>query len=649
MYLNYKKYVLNFDEKTGELRFGRAPYDLFLTVSVKSAQTFKSAVSRRTLDAWLITAEYGDAKLTAEMSLAGVRITASDGISFSGVFTLGENPYAVSTAQSGDSVRPADGPAIATDTDALYDRSHDSLLKFSGIKLFYDWDVGRFAFKDASELRFIIKDEYYERAYELPAPPRVKKNHPYQTPPVGWMTWYSVMFDASEETVLSNARWQAENLLEYGADTIWVDWEWYHSNKTGEDDSLCDTFAPHTGRYPHGLRYVSDEIRKLGLRPAIWIGASNDVNPNRMYKEHPEWIIADEHKWCGHLWVDPTNPQVVNEYIPAVFNQLLEWGYDAFKWDCMPDTLSICDQYHDKLSDPSRMTEDAFRDMIVKAREVIGDERYMMSCAGVSLRDMTFAADCYDGARIGGDIFKWSEFVRSCIDRTYSCFLLHNVLWYADPDNLVLREEFNTLEQTRSRVTFNALSGMPQTFGDDLPKLDSERVKMLKRALPALDTHPMQLCECARKDAVALINLAVARRWGNYNVVGIVNTGEEALDYALKLSDALHIEEGEYLVWDIWNEKLLDAADGTVALRLEPYGCYALSVHPATGRPTVLSTSRHLSAGAFDLTDVRFDGEKLCGRSKVVAGKPYKLTVWTAEGIIEHEFTPDSAELVWEL
>ena len=56
----------------------------------------------------------------------------------------------------------------------------------------------------------------------------LNKNSTFSKPPVGWMTWYSVGFDACEETVLKNARWMSENLKKYGADCIWVDWEWCH-------------------------------------------------------------------------------------------------------------------------------------------------------------------------------------------------------------------------------------------------------------------------------------------------------------------------------------------------------------------------------------------------------------------------------------
>ena len=53
---------------------------------------------------------------------------------------------------------------------------------------------------------------------------------------------------------------------------------------------------------------------------------------------------------------------------------------------------------------------------------------------------------------------------------------------YADADNLVLREEFNTMAQARSRVSLYGLAGLPVTMGDDLRTLPPERCGRLELA-----------------------------------------------------------------------------------------------------------------------------------------------------------------------
>ena len=140
-----------------------------------------------------------------------------------------------------------------------------------------------------------------------------------------------------------------------------------------------------------------------------------------------------------------------------------------------------------------------------------------------------------------------------------------------------------------------------------------------------------------------------ARRWENYNVVGVFNLSNEKIRYSLKPAELNLGADEKYIVWDIWNEREVKAADGVWELELEPCGCSSLAVHPDTGLPTVLSTSRHITAGAYDLIEVHADRTKLSGRSKVVPGKPYTLTVSTPGGIRTAEFLPETDMLEWKI
>ena len=83
----------------------------------------------------------------------------------------------------------------------------------------------------------------------------------------------------------------------------------------------------------------------------------------------------------------------------------------------------------------------------------------------------------------------------SAVERIFHCYVWHNVVLYADADNLVLREEFNSMAQARSRVSFYGLAGLPITMGDDLRTLPPERCELLRRILPTADIHPMDLVE----------------------------------------------------------------------------------------------------------------------------------------------------------
>lgn len=571
-------------------------------------------------------------------------------ISIAGELSWGCDPrnatYAVCLQGEGTGLRTACGPAASKVDNALYDRMTDAVLEIDRcekVRFAYDWEKNSYRFRIASNKRDYIKgfratiyNNYYADKFSVPFRP-INKSHQFPVPPVGWMTWYAVQFDASNKTVLENAKWQAENLKDYGANCIWVDVEWYHSDMSGKESPGVDTFNPKKERYPYGLKYVSDEIKKLGLIPALWIGATNDTNKNKMLEENPEWALVNQHEWCGQWWIDPSHPEVVGEYIPAVFKQLLDWGYEAFKWDCISISLYIFDQHHDRFKDKGKSSEKAFKDIIQAARDVIGENRYMMSCSGNTHRDIMFAADCFDGTRAGGDIFKWHEFIDQGIDRMMEYYLYHNVLLYVDGDNIIIRKEFNNIEQARSRVSFYSLTGIPATFGDNLPDLGEERVSILKKALPIMDIHPMDIRHIRRDTPYALVNLNIAKSYGTWNVVDVLNTAGEELDVRIYLGKdlCLDTENGEeYLIYDFWNEEFLGIRSDSLDFALKPYDSKVVSVSRLAGHPQVISTSRHITQGAFDIEFLEWDDRRciLSGKSRVIAGAAYKIILYVPEG-----------------
>ncbi len=557
--------------------------------------------------------------------------------------------FAVRLERTTGDLRVGCGPAVSALDNALFDRLTDTAVEALGparTVLCYDWQRQCYHIRANTAgpaagctLELKVHEHYFARKFAVPYRP-VRGETQFKTPPIGWMTWYAVKFNASEAVVLENARWQAEHLGPYGANCIWVDWEWYHSKLDTAVPELpdIDTFSPDPRRYPHGMKYVADEIRKLGLAPAIWIGPTNDPNRNRFLLEHPDCILAEQPAWCGRWWLDPSHPEVIGTYIPAVFRQLLDWGYEAFKWDIMPMSLWIADQHHARFHTPTLTPEAALRGLVQAARDVIGPARYMMSCSGHVLRDIALAIDLFDGGRIGGDIFKWEEYVKQAVERAYTYLCFNNILFYADLDNVVIRDEFNTLDQATSRVSFTALTGTPITLGDHLPALPPERVELLRRIMPALDIHPMDLDEHALQEPVALLNLVVARPFEQWNVVDVFNTTGEVRQVHLDLAAALHLPCGRgeaYLVFDFWQRRFLGTYEQALDLDLGPYVSTVLCVRRRLDRPQVLSTSRHISQGGHDLLAVTWDAARrlLSGSARLVGGEAYVLSLYVPCGV----------------
>jgi hypothetical protein len=543
--------------------------------------------------------------------------------------------FAVCLDRKGSDLRCAFGPAASEIDNALFDRADGTALEITQsdkLRLNFCWETKTWRFTaDGNRLAFFAHSRIFEHMFKTPYKP-INKNHAFPSPPAGWMTWYAVQFNACEKTVLENARFMKEHFADFGANVIWVDWEWYHSvftDQTLPPDDI-NFFYPDPIRYPNGLGYIADEIRKLGQIPAIWIGPTNEPAPGAFIQNHPESMLAYRRSWCGAWFFDLSHPDFLNEYLPAAIAQIKAWGYEAVKWDCLPISLQFADQYHEYMSRPELTSEEALRMAVQKVRELLGEDYYMLSCSGDFDRAVTAAIDLFDGARIGGDIFTWPEFIHNFISRIYRFYSYHNTQIYCDPDNLVVRPEHNTADEAVSRASFLTLLGLPVTLGDHLPDLPADRVDLLKRAMPALDAHPMDIREGVHDGKTIIANLAVNRPFEQWNVADILNLSEEETAITLDFSQDLHLSESEYLVFDYWNNTFLGVLSHSVDLTLRPHASVVLSLHAAANHPQIVSTSRHISQGAVDLLNVVWDaGNKiLYGKSSMVKDDPYTLTVW---------------------
>jgi hypothetical protein len=685
-YANYKQYAVRYDLETGTFTVYHAGRGIIIDhagiteVRLRGEKVFDLGDYREKRSSWSddlegtkLTihyregpAEQPELTLTFILDLGGIHFSVGcrGDLDFhiSGRIHWGDDmaadTFAVCLDRSGPDLRCALGPAASTADNALFDRQKDEALEFFGgarVRLQFDWADKCYRFQLNTEGNDYVRDfslrvlsQVYERRFGVTYAP-INKRSTFPTPPAGWMTWYAVQFAASEKTVLEQAGWQAENLLDYGATALWVDWEWYHSDFSGIGKPDTDSFHPDPERYPNGLQHVAREIEKKGLTPCLWVGFTNDPTENELVRENSDMLLVQKPSWCGQYFLDPGHPDYLATYIPKAFSQVKAWGYKALKWDCLPITLQYLDQYHDSTFTTTLTSEEILHGVFKTAREVVGTDCYMLSCSGHSVRDVTLGADIFDAARIGGDIFTWSEFVSQCVMRIMKFYACHNVLFYNDPDNVVLRPEFNTFDQALSRLSFVALLGLPVTMGDRLTDLSDDRVELLRRGLPPIDAHPMDVRSTVYNDSVIKVNLAIEQPFERWNVVDIMNLGDTQADIRLDLKKDLHLPDGSYLVYDYWAQAGLGTFTTDVPLTIRPFASRVLGIRRKYDHPQIYSTSRHITQGAVDLEQVTWDAAAmtLSGTSQVVKGDAYTITLYVPSRYqpVSTGIMPDNASL----
>lgn len=583
---------------------------------------------------------------------AAVELDLAAHVKFVGLLRWGDDPGRDTFAGEYDSrasvLHCSSGPAVRAGDDALFDRKHDRLLHLiprGDLELSFDWEQNAYAFEFSMHpevpvtiLRLQVEEHYCERKFHIPYSP-IDKRGWFATPPVGWMTWYSVKFEASEKEVLANTAAMKKLLGSYCENLVsWVDWEWYHASHSGRGEDDCDIFSPRRSVYPNGMQYVAQKIRENGCIPAIWVAPTNDGRMNRWFEAHPDCVLPNKRSWSGQWWCDPTRKEVADDYIPAVFEQVKAWGYAAVKWDCLTSTLRIWEELREHFSDPSVPLDDALHRLELSARKVLGDDIFMLFCNAANEDAIAVGTDVFDAARVGGDVFGWFEFIDFAVDRLFYFYWMHNTLFYCDCDNIVLRPEYCTLPQARSRVSFYGLSGVMLTVGDRFSEYDPCRLDMLRRIVPVVDTHATDLTRKRPSGQERLLVGTFARVFGSWQVAAVMNTDGKTLDTVLDLETDCRLDtDRSYAVYDYWNKRFLGIFTRKVALGIPPFDTAVLRITPVPERPepVLISSSRHLTQGGYELSAMECDRENrvLSGQTLCVAGEPCELTFFIPSGV----------------
>lgn len=613
--------------------------------------------------------EGGAVLLCLEAAQTGITLSARDAsgadltLLLSGAVGFSEDPladgFSTQIGREGIGLRSALGPATSYGDNAILDRPSGAALLMSdkeGKRIPDELTLG-FLFAEntytlsfaGKSLRFATREGMFSELFGIDYKP-INKHTTFPTPPAGWMTWYAVRFDASEQVILENAEIMKSKLYDFGADTLWVDWEWQHEALSREGVRGVDVFTPFADRYPHGLAYLAERLSGMGLTPALWVGFTHEPGPTAFIDEHPETVLLDHLYWYGRYTFDPSHPTWREQYLIPAAKRVVEMGYRALKWDCLPTCLSTMDKCYEGMygkQGPWR----ALHEAVELVRKTLGEDFYMMSCSGESDRTVLFGADIFDGARIGGDVFTWQAF-EGTADRLCHLYSLHNTVLYCDPDNVIIRDEYNTgaLEK-RARVALVALLGLPVTIGDDLRVLPDADVEYYRRALPALDAHPCDVRDYRLPaDKLLTVRLSVAKPFASFSTVGIFNFADEEKTVTLTLREDLGLIGEAFHVFDTFEAEYCGIETTALTLTLAPHECRVLRLTPTSDRPTVIATSRHLSGGAPDLLDLFYEGDVLIGRSAVVAGDPYTVTIFDPQKgeVTGITLTPESTgEITW--
>jgi len=518
------------------------------------------------------------------------------------------------------------GPAAISGAKSLFDPQRDLVLTADAKKV--DWTLDKtWKLELSGDATIAVVADYYKKELDVPHCTPFRKRSFWKTPPVVALTWYSLGIDRGHtfEEIKPEVDWISAHLLPYAERFVFQ----LDDNYNYKDDQW--------------MRMVSDYIRSKGLVPGIWF-APFSVAPYDVYVEHPQWFLKnnDGEVWrtfSGKNWkwrafgrrntgtsggLDVSQEGAVEQWYAPWWKKVSEtWNYDYFKIDGMKPTL---DCYGKVYGDEKAML--LFRKGLQIGRDIVGPDKFINACNQTPVQ----VTGICDGSRTGADALD-AKVRRNPSSVVFAWNYLNNYTLWCDADAVIMQYR-RSPEQVRYHSLCRAMTGQQFITDDKWSEMPPENETIWQRCFPGLDIYPVNLY--AGDHGYDLLDLRIAKPWGTYDVVALLNRSFRHAGTRTMQISRLPVQGEKFHIYDFWDRKYLgvQGTDYQWSAELMAHEAKLFSIVPvaADGRPTLISTSRHFSQGGLDMErlEYRRNGD-----------------AWTVDGQSSHLVKGDRYELVF--
>jgi alpha-galactosidase len=556
-------------------------------------------------------------------------------------------------------VRHTYGPSHSLLNRAVYDRQSDWLLSadhsYTSASLKIDpleadsSGVTYALSMTGNEVTFRFRPRYYQLHRGL----RYFEPWTYEVwkePVAGWCSWFAYKTAITEENVREAADVIAETMLPYGLDYLQIDDGYQQSGGSP------DTWITPNEKFPSGLDSLAAYISSRGLKPGIWTNVA--VHDSAWVYSHQGWFVRNNNgtpasgRWIGYV-LNGLEDEMLDSVITPVYSRFRNDGWRYFKLDALRHLLFEGYNSHSSFfSGGYTAREEAFRNLVRKVREETGPENFLLACWGV----LPGVVGLADGCRIGNDGYGYTALAQ------YNSF--NNVVWRNDPDHIELtpQEAYRSCMATSLTGSLFMVTDKPEVYRTDLIAparkslpmlftlpgqvfdLDPSRSAFLDRTTTEMSGSGERESDGSRTSPFDLFMLELNLPWERWCVLG--RLGEKEKEISL---GELGLEQGKpCLLYEFWSDTFL----GTVTDRIlfdspDPkYNCQLFCIRPAQQNPQVLATSRHISCGASDLSDITWKDGVLSGVSRTVANDTYTLIIHEPAGYSKPSVTATGGKII---
>lgn len=388
-----------------------------------------------------------------------------------------------------------------------------------------------------------------------------------------WGTWNDGIFrNITEAEIIREAQFLKENF----PTVRWIQLDDSYAKYSGENNIAHGLGMPYEGpegidykKFPNGLKHLSDEIKKTGLRPAIWIGGACP-HGTKIYREHPEWFIDYSLRTTRKSPLD-VSQKAVREYMEYAVDVLCkEYGFEGVKQDFWSYAF---EDSHDLFKYKNKSGYEYRRWWLDKLRSVISDDGYFQTGCDIVMGN-PFLGEHYTNYRYGIDIGSGNwDYVKTNFLWGTACFATHTGdLFVPNSDSVGMFPELSENEAMFALNYCLVTHSMVEIAGKLSLEKNKEKMKRLKKAVCNPNNgqdiyfvdYDYRLKSYSVPEIIYFNTPHFSKEESNeylpLKTVGLFNVYEESKTLSFNISD-LNLKKDEYIITNVWTHEQYEFTD----------------------------------------------------------------------------------------
>lgn len=432
--------------------------------------------------------------------------------------------------------------------------------------------------------------------------------------PTVWCSWYSYYTKVREIDLLEATIALQTRRATHPVDVIQLD--------DGYMRAVGD-WRECNSRFPHGLGWLSSQIRQAGFIPGLWLAPFIAQRRSHLFQQHRDWFVkgvdgvplpvAFSPDWGDRYYaLDLTHPEV-QQWLEELIRYVVSLGYGYIKLDFLFAGAATGFRY-----DPQVPRAEALRTGLEIIRRAAGEQTFLLGCGSPILP----AVGLVDAMRIGPDTAASWNFrfkglpilqdepgvpsARNALRNALTRQWMNGHLWLNDPDSQILRDHSTSLtpEEVKTSLLVGTMTGGLLSFSDSAERLSPERLDWLRRATPS--ARPWLQPTSLLGEEIPFLSVG----WqGPWLIVLAVNATDQPRPLRLKWPSLGLEPQAVCHLYDNWEGNYLGTRVGEFdAGTLPPHGSRLLALRRATGQPEVVGATFHVSPSQAITAEERQDG-----------------------------------------